>query len=166
MLTEREQELKYWPVILLLPCRREYWINVLSTIFRSKVAIDILLNMDMHDKTYQKDLIRKLRGHSNKTIIRYLRMFVEEGILEEGIEKIKTGEKYVWVKWYRLTPIGKSVALLLKSIRGIEPEELKKIVLELLEIYAMSLARLCKYISLNPDELREVFSRTLEKYIR
>ncbi len=147
-----------WPWILPLPKETKEQYEILLSVFKSKVSLDILLNMDVNKKNYQKELVEKI-PHSNKSIINVLKKFVRAGILEQGTEKIKVDGKEVWVKYYTLTFLGKYLKLLLTPIDRLSPKDVKEIVEELFYFYAKSIAKLCFDFNIS----HEVFHNILNK---
>ncbi len=147
-----------WPWILPLPKRTREQYEILLSVFKSKVSLDILLNMNVNRKNYQRDLIKKV-PHSNKSIISALKKFVQAGIVEQGTEKVKVKGKDVWVNYYKLTFLGKYLKLLLTPIDKLSPRDLRKIVEELFDLYAKSIAKLCFDFNIS----HEVFHNSLNK---
>jgi len=147
-----------WPWILPLPKETKEQYEILLSVFKSEVSLDILLKMDVNKKNYQKELVEKI-PHSNKSIINALKKFVRAGILEQGTEKVKVDGKEVWVKYYTLTFLGKYLKLLLTPIGKFSPKDVKKIVEELFYFYAKSIAKLCFDFNIS----HEVFHNILNK---
>ena len=147
-----------WPWILPLPKETKEQYEILLSVFKSKVSLDILLNMDINKKNYQKELVEKI-PHSNKSIINALKKFVRAGILEQKTEKIKVKDKEVWVKYYTLTFLGKYLKLLLTPVDKLSSKDVKETVKELFYFYAKSIAKLCFDFNIS----HEVFHNILNK---
>lgn len=100
------------PYVVFLPS--EHKVKVLSAIFGSKAAVDILkfsLKQGISNKIYQGDLVRKLE-FSNKTVIENLKSLTKLGILTEKMEKTEKNGRITWVKAYQLEECGKMVCTL------------------------------------------------------
>lgn len=115
----------------------------MKTLFRSEAALKILKSMKREEKNYQSEIIKTL-NFSNKTIINQLKNMVKMGILEENEEKItKEGVAY-WVKWYKLTDVGKWLHYFLINEKEIDKKEFGKILNELTYFYSLGLKYFCK----------------------
>jgi sugar/nucleoside kinase (ribokinase family)/DNA-binding HxlR family transcriptional regulator len=115
----------------------------MKTLFKSEAALKILKSMKRDEKNYQSEIIKKL-NFSNKTIINQLKKMVKMGILEEYEEKIvKEGTAY-WVKWYKLTDVGKWLHYFLINEKEIDKKEFRKILDELTFFYSIGLKYFCK----------------------
>ncbi|MEM3406725.1 MAG: PfkB family carbohydrate kinase [Nitrososphaerota archaeon] len=131
-----------WPYIFSLPPSYER-VEVMKTLFKSEAALKILKSMKRDEKNYQNEIIKKL-NFSNKTIINQLKKMVKMGILEEHEEKIvKEGVAY-WVKWYKLTDVGKWLHYFLINEKEIDKKEFGKILNELTYFYSLGLKYFCK----------------------
>lgn len=148
---------KLWSYILPLPIESMDQLKVLLSVFSSEISIEILKNIKLEGKTYQKELLKKL-PYSSKTIILKLKQLVSSGVLEEGVEQKKTKGKTVWVKWYTPTFMGKWIITLLTPFDQIDPKEMDKISKELFKIYSASLAELCLLLGLSLEEYLEILS--------
>jgi len=154
---------EYWPFIILLPYKSVLQYRTLTSIFSSEVALDILKSINLDGKTYQRDLVKKLSHHSNKSIIKYLKIFVELEILEEGVEKVVVDGKSMWIKWYKPTFLGKWFILLIKPKEMFSPMDIKNALEDLLKLYAKSIVKLCSTFNLDLEYFRKVFNEALEK---
>jgi predicted transcriptional regulator len=154
--------LSLWPYILPLPRDREDQRKLFLTVFGSNTAMDILQNLSIERKVYQRDLIKKL-GHSNKTIIEKLKTFVALGILEETMEKSMEGGKVVWLKCYRPTNLGRWIILLLMPPEGIDAKVVEKTLRELFELYVKNAVKLCRSFGLDIAILRKIFEAEMNR---
>ena len=113
-----------WPFIIPLPTKSTAQYRILTSVFSSDIAMKILRRLKLNAKTYQRDLVAELKAHSNKSILKYLKMFVEAGILEEGMERVTEDGRSMWIKWYMPTFMGKWLILLLTPRDRLSPEEI------------------------------------------
>lgn len=150
-----------WPFILPLPKEPRAQYRVLASAFSSEIALETIRKLRLDEKTYQKDLIEQLVGHSNKSILKYLKMFVEAGILEEGVERAMVNGRTVWVKWYMPTFVGKWLILLLVPRKELSSTQIRAVVRDLLSFYAKSVAKLCLNYNLNPEYFKNLFDEAL-----
>ena len=105
----------------------------MKTLFKSEAALKILKSMKRDEKNYQSEIIKKL-NFSNKTIINQLKKMVKMGILEEYEEKIVKEDVAYWVKWYKLTDVGKWLHYFLINEKEIDKKEFVKILNELTSV--------------------------------
>jgi len=152
-----------WPYILPLPTKSARQYKILLSVFKSKVSLEIMRLMPVDQRIYQKDLIEKLRMHSNKTVIEGLNRLVSAGVLEEGMEKLAAKDKKVWVKWYRSTFLGKWLVLLLIPPKQIPREKVEKTIKALFTLYVKNAVNLCKNYKVNPEVIKEIFEKTYQK---
>lgn len=115
----------------------------MKTLFKSEAALKILKSMKRDEKNYQSEIIKKL-NFSNKTIINQLKKMVKMGILEEYEEKIVKEDVAYWVKWYKLTDVGKWLHYFLINEKEIDKKEFVKILNELTHFYSLGLKYFCK----------------------
>lgn len=146
---------RLWPYVLPLPTDSKRQHQILLSLFRSEVSIDIMRSVPLEEAAYQRVMIKKL-PYSNKTIIKWLKTLVSAGTLTEGMEKSK--DKRAWVKSYRLTPFGKWIKLLLIPPQQIPHERIESLIKELFGIYMKSAIRLCKRYKIDP----EIFKATID----
>lgn len=151
-----------WPFILLLPAKPAEQYEVLASVFKSDIALSVLKEIKVDGKTYQKDVLKRLSMHSNKSILKYLRRFVEAGILEEGMDRVDVEGRAVWVKWYKPTFMGRWLIVLLKPREEFSPSEISRMLQELIAYYAKSISRICFNYGLKPEHFKEIF----DKYLR
>jgi hypothetical protein len=154
-----------WPFILPLPKRTTEQYKVLASAFSSEIAFGLLKKLHSDKKTYQKSLIKQLAGYSTKSILKYLKRFVEAGILKEGVERATVSGRTVWVKWYMPTFVGKWLILLLTPREELPSTQIKKAARDLLSFYAESIAKLCVNYNLNPEYFKELFDKALTSTI-
>jgi hypothetical protein len=153
---------EFWPYILPLPKKAPKQYQVLLSVFGSKIALKILKLASPSKKVYQKDLINKLKPHSNKTIIENLKILVSAEVLEEGMEKTVTKGKAAWVKWYRPTFLGKWMSLLISPPGQLPKEEVKGIIRELFNLYVQNSMKLCINYGIDPRLLKETFEEAFQ----
>lgn len=153
---------EFWPYILPLPKKAPKQYQVLSSVFGSKVALEILKLASPSKKVYQKDLINKLKLHSNKTVIENLKILVSAEVLEEGMEKAVTKGKVAWVKWYQPTFLGKWISLLILPPGRLPKEEVKGIIRELFNLYVQNSMKLCTNYGIDPILLKETFEEAFQ----
>lgn len=152
--------MEIWPYILPLPSDREDQRRFLLSVFGSDTVIDILKNVSLEGRVYQRDLIKRLK-YSNKTIIKHLKTLVSFSVLEEGMEKVYEGGKTLWLKWYASTNLGKWLVLLLVPLEKVDAKLVEKIVEELFEFYVKNAVQLCKVYKIDPQLLRKVFAKSI-----
>lgn len=154
---------KLWPYILPLPTKSAQQYKVLLSIFKYKASPQILKSISVDKPTYQKDLIKKLRPYSNKTIIQNLNTLVAAGILEEGMEKVVAKGKSIWVKWYKPTSLGKWLVLFLIPLKQIPRKEIEKTLKELFEFYVRSTIDFCVDYGIDPRSIKEIFEEIYQQ---
>ena len=145
-----------YPYVVFLPKDRKQ--KVLRAIFGSSVPVEIInfaIEQGISEKIYQRDRIEKL-GHSNKTVIDYLKNLTELGILGEGMEKVEKEGRTTWLKVYRLTDLGRWFALLLIDEKSLSKEERTEIVLSISKSYIKWINRLYEKLGLDKHVLREL----------
>jgi len=152
--------LEVWPYILPLPSDRADQRRFLLSVFGSDTAMDILKNVSLEEKMYQRDLIRGLH-YSNKTIIKNLKTLVTYGVLEEGMEKSSERGKTLWLKWYKSTNLGRWLVLLLVPPEKVDAKFVEKIMEELFELYVENAVRLCKAYGIDSKLLAKVFEKSV-----
>jgi hypothetical protein len=148
---------KLYPYVIFLPAERKK--NILRAVFRSKVPIDILqyfISKGISQKIYQKNLIDTL-SYSNKTVIERLKDLTNLEILREGMEKVDSDGRTVWVKHYVLTDLGKWFALLLAQEDALSREEKIEILQSVLRSYVKWLKGLSEKLAVKKEVLEEIF---------
>lgn len=138
--------------------------KVLSSIFGSKAAVDILrfsLKQGISNKIYQKDLVKKL-SYSNKTIIENLKSLTKLRILEEQMEKAQKERGIVWVKTYQLSDSGKWFALLLAEEKDLSDKEKGEILENLFRDYVRWVKDLSDRLHLNKSTLERAFREEMK----
>ncbi len=154
-----------WPYILPLPTKSTQQYKILLSIFKYKASPQILKSISVDKLTYQKDLIKKLRPYSNKTVIQSLNTLVGAGILEEGMKKIVIKGKGVWVKWYKPTSLGKWLVLFLIPLKQIPRNEVERTLKELFEFYVKSTVNFCVNYGIDPQSIKKTFEETYQRAV-
>ena len=150
------------PYVVFLPSNLK--IKILSGIFGSKAAVDILkfsLQHGITTKIYQKDLIRKL-NYSNKTIILNLKALTKLGILTEEMEKAEVNRRTVWIKTYQLSDSGRWFALLLAEEKDLSEKEKSDILENLFRAYVRWVRSLSEQLQLEKEALVRVFKEEMQ----
>ncbi len=133
--------------------------RILSAIFGSKAAVDILkfsLSQGISKKLYQKELIEKL-AYSNKTVIENLKTLTKLGILKEDMEKLRKGNRTIWVKAYQLSDTGRWFALLLAKEKDLSKEEEADILKRIFRTYIKWVRDLSEKLQVDKKALKEIF---------
>jgi hypothetical protein len=145
------------PYVVFLPSEQK--IRILSAIFGSKAAVDILkfsLNQGISNRIYQKDLVKKL-AYSNKTVIGNLKSLTKLEVLKENMEKIEQEGRVVWVKAYELSDAGRWFALLLAEEKDLSKKEKLEILQNLFRTYVRWVRDLLEKLHANKRMLEKVF---------
>lgn len=153
---------RLYPYMILLPTDRKQ--RVLGAIFGSNVPTDILkvsINQGISKKIYQRDLIKRF-DYSNKTVIKHLKKLTELGILVEEAERIESGGRVVWVKYYLLTDLGKWFALLLTKEDTLSRDEQVEIISSIFQYYARWMKKLSEKLGVKKEVLRDIFIKEIE----
>jgi len=148
---------KAYPYVVFLPAKQKD--DVLSAIFGSKAAVDILkfsITSGISNRIYQKELIEKL-SYSNKTIIEHLKSLTKLGVLEESMVKTQNENRIVWLKSYQLTDVGKWFALLLAEKKDMSKEEKAQIFQNIFRRYIRWAGDLSKKLNVEKKVLTEIF---------
>jgi predicted transcriptional regulator len=151
------------PYVVFLPS--EHKIKVLSAIFGSKAAVDILkfsLRQGISNKIYQGDLVRKLT-FSNKTVIGNLKSLTKLGILTEKMEKTERNGRITWVKAYQLSSAGKWFALLLAEEKELSDKEKAEIFQSLFRAYLRWAKDLSQKLNMDLKMLERVFTEEMQR---
>jgi hypothetical protein len=151
-----------YPYVVFLPAKQKD--NVLSAIFGSKVAVDILkfaITQGVSNKIYQKDLIVKF-SYSNKTMIEHLKSLTKLGILEEEMEKTEKHGRILWVKTYRLSDVGKWFALLLAKEKDLSEKEKAEILQNIFRTYIKWVKDLSEKLKVDKTTLEEIFKEEMK----
>ena len=144
----------FWPYVVPLPIGEGRQYEVLLSLFKSKASIDIIRHMPMEGVTYQRDMIKKL-PYSNKTIIKRLMSLVSTNVLSEGMERSK--KRRAWIKWYRLTSLGRWTKLLLTPPQTFPKSKIKELVEEFSTLYVEGVVKLCLKHRINPEIVKTTF---------
>jgi hypothetical protein len=153
---------KIYPYIIFLPAKQKD--NILSAIFGSKAAVDILkfsINQGVSNKIYQKDLMVNL-SYSNKTVIKHLKSLTRLGILEEQMEKTQVENRTVWVKSYQLSDVGKWFALLLAEEKDLSEKEKAEILQNILGLYIKWVKTFSEKLHMNKKTLKKIFTKEMK----
>lgn len=145
------------PYVVFLPS--EHKIKVLSAIFGSKAAVDILkfsLRQGISNKIYQRDLVKTLT-YSNKTVIENLKSLTKLRILSEKMEKTERSGRITWVKAYQLSSAGKWFALLLAEEKELSDKEKAEIFQSLFRAYLRWARDLSQKLKIDKNVLKRVF---------
>jgi hypothetical protein len=145
------------PYVVFLPS--EHKIKVLSAIFGSKAAVDILkfsLRQGISNKIYQRDLVKTLT-YSNKTVIENLKSLTKLRILSEKMEKTERSGRITWVKAYQLSSAGKWFALLLAEEKELSDKEKAEIFQSLFRAYLRWSRDLSQKLKIDKNVLKRVF---------
>ncbi|MEM0027374.1 MAG: carbohydrate kinase family protein [Ignisphaera sp.] len=127
------KENNFWPFIVFMPIDVDKRALFLSTLFSSKITIDVLRLFKWDEDLCQSDIVKSLRMHSNKTVIAILKKLASLSILSEKYRVEKRGKRRVKVKCYRLTELGKWYNLLFR-----DPQELDR---DTVKIYLTEIVR-------------------------
>ena len=145
------------PYVVFLPSEQKT--RILSAIFGSKAAVDILkfsLSQGISKKLYQKELIEKL-AYSNKTVIENLKTLTKLGILKEDMEKLRKGNRTIWVKAYQLSDSGRWFALLLAKEKDLSKEEEADILKRIFRTYIKWVRDLSEKLQVDKKALKKIF---------
>ncbi|MEA1993064.1 MAG: hypothetical protein U9N35_01520, partial [Euryarchaeota archaeon] len=128
---------EHMPYIIFLPSKHEDQIALLTSIFGSKVKMEILNEFCLKKRVYQKTLIERL-SYSNKTVIKHLKDLVELNILNERMIK-KEGR---WLKIFGINEPMRWLVQLLRNPEDIPRDEMKKIITEFLNEYITGILKI------------------------
>jgi hypothetical protein len=154
------------PYVVFLPA--EHKTRILSAIFGSKAAVDILkfsLKQGISKKIYQKDLVKKL-AYSNKTIIENLKSLTNLRILEENMEKTAVKGRITWVKAFRLTDSGRWFALLLAEHKDLSEDEMGEILQDLFRSYVRWVRDLSDKLHVSREKLERTFEEEMRHKVK
>jgi len=147
-----------WHYILPFPLENEKR-KLIWSVLQSKVGKTLLMNMQLNERTYQRDLI-KGTSYSNKSIIEYLKRMVSANILDQGMEQVKKGTRKVRIKWYVPTKLGRWFILFVKPTEEIPPEIVKKIIEEIFHVYASSIIEICEDFEIDLNVFLKILNLT------
>ncbi len=157
-----DMDRKLYPYIIFLPAKKKQ--RVLRAIFGSKVPLDILefsIKQGIYQKIYQKNLINAF-SYSNKTVIEHLKDLTDLGILKEGMEKMESEGRMVWVKYYVLSDLGKWFALLLAKEDALSKDEKVEIIRSVFKSYVEWIRRFSEKLGIDKAVLEEIFTREMQ----
>jgi len=149
------------PYVVFLPSTQK--VKVLSAIFGSKAAVDILnfsLLQGISSKIYHRDLVKRLT-YSNKTIIENLKSMTKLKILTEKMEKTLRSGRITWVKAYQLSTAGKWFALLLAEEKELSDTEKSEIFQSLFRAYLKWTRDLSQRLNMDRKALEEIFAEEM-----
>ena len=89
-----------------------------------------------------------------------MKNLVNLGVLEEGMEKARRGNRVVWVKYYTVTDLGRWLAFLISPPEQLDKDVVKRLIENLLKLYLDSILKVCKSYDIDPIEL---IKRVLEE---
>ncbi|MHA1379820.1 MAG: hypothetical protein ACTSRG_15725 [Candidatus Helarchaeota archaeon] len=150
---------KLSPYLILLPDDPEAQKEILETIFGSKIAQSIIVDIDA-GIIFQKDLIIKLK-YSNKSIINYLKKLVELDILAEDSTLVEGHRRLS----YKLTPMGQWFSSLV-VYREYKPQEFKEKLEQLFQIYLKHAIGLLLENEFEQEKIRDIFEFTLSSHLK
>jgi len=153
---------KLYPYVIFLPRNKKR--SILRAIFGSKVPIDILefsIKQGFSQKIYQKNLIEAF-SYSNKTVIERLKALTDLGILKEGMEKMESEGRMVWVKYYVLSDLGKWFALLLAKEDALSKDEKVRIIRSIFKSYVEWIRRFSEKLGVDKAVLEEIFRKEMQ----
>jgi hypothetical protein len=151
------------PYLIFLPTNTKQ--RVLQALFGSRIPIDVLVfsnNQGLSNKIYQKDLIKTLE-YSNKTIIEHLKNMTDLGILTDGREKMRSGKRTVWVKYFYLTDLGRWFALLILKEKSLSVHEKIGIIRKAFRLYVTWIKEFSEEIGVEQKAIHEILLRDMEK---
>lgn len=153
---------KFHPYVVFLPAKQKH--KLLSVIFGSKVAVDILkfsISQGIKNKIYQKDLVEKL-PYSNKTVIEHLKSLTEFGIFKEEMEKMESEGRTVWVKCFQFSDAGKWFALLLTEEGDLTEKEKAEILKTIFRAYVKWIKTISEKLHVNKGALEKIFKEEMK----
>ena len=152
-------ESELWPYILPLPPLELY--DILDSVFRSKISFKIMILLAPEEKTSHKEILEKLKTHSNKSITEKLKKLVVTGVLHDRMEKGDLKDRVVWRKFYEPTYIGIWMLRLLHPPKSIPKEKVKEILKEAYTIYTQKILKLAEKYSVPHSTFEEIFKASL-----
>jgi len=100
--------------------------------------------------------------YSNKTMIEHLKLLTKRGILKESMEKNESRGRAVWVKYYRLSDIGKWFALLLAEKTDLTDTEKTEILCNIFKSYVRWVKEISQKLGVPKEVLQEIFRREMK----
>lgn len=150
------------PYVVFLPSEDK--IRILSAVFGSKAAVDILkysLKQGISNKICQSELVGRL-SYSNKTIIQNLKSLTRLGIFEECMEKGERRGRIVWFKTYELSSTGKWFALLLAEEKDLSDKEKSQILEDLFRTYIRWVKNLSDKLHMSKESIERAFREEMK----
>ena len=155
------EEEQIWHYVLPFPLETEKR-RLIWSVLQSKVGKSLLMNMNLEERTYQRDIINGT-SYSNKSIIEYLKRMVSADMLEQGMEQVATGKRKVRIKWYVPTKLGKWFILFLKPTEEISPDLVRTTIEEIFHVYASSIVEVCENFGINIEVFRNILNTEYSK---
>ena len=149
------------PYVVFLPSEQK--IRVLSAIFGSKAAVEILkfsLNRGIANEIYQRDLVKNL-SYSNKTTIQNLKAMARLGVLKEEMRKTDKNGRIVWLKTYQLSDAGRWFALLLAKEKELTEKEKAEILQSIFRTYVRWVKDFSQKLGVSKKTLQDIFTEEL-----
>jgi len=150
-----------WPTIVPLPVDLEARKRMLLSIFSSPITLEVLETIPIDKEILQRDLINRLSSHSNRTVIKSLKILKKYGLIREKDVVVKSGMRKVKVKSYMLTDMGKWFHFMFVDPKSMEPSTLRKMVEEFMELTINKISSLYSV-----DEMPHLSEMFLEKVIK
>ncbi|MHA1410110.1 MAG: hypothetical protein ACTSQY_07375 [Candidatus Odinarchaeia archaeon] len=149
-----------WPYIMILPKSKKELKVLFNSLFKSDIPLEIItLFKNEDEKLYQSKIIKSIKEHSNKSVITHLNQLVNAKILESGMEKIEINTRKFWVRWFKLTKIGRYIQLLFNM--NVSETEISEKIKELFYFYVYKIIKIGKKYNINDVELRHLFEKAL-----
>lgn len=145
----------YWPFVLLMPSDIDERVLFLQTLFSSSTVFEILTIFDKTEEICQKDVMVILKHHSNKTVISVLKKLVRLGLLEEIQRVLRSRNRVVKTKCYRLTELGKWYNVFLKDIKTLDRDTLRKLLEEITLVFVDKVMSLRDDLAMKYTEIIE-----------
>jgi len=155
------EEEQIWHYVLPFPLETEKR-RLIWSVLQSKVGKSLLMNMNLEERTYQRDIINGT-SYSNKSIIEYLKRMVSADMLKQGMEQVATGKRKVRIKWYVPTKLGKWFILFLKPTEEISPDLVRTTIEEIFHVYASSIVEVCENFGINIEVFRNILNSEYSK---
>jgi len=146
------------PYIVPLPTDLNSRLKFMLTLFSSNVVLEVLELFEPHSELCQRDIIAKLKHHSNKSVIIALKKLVELGLLAAETRIEARNNRKVRVKCYSLTEAGKWYNLLLKDSRRLSKDDLRYIAADLTLLF---LSRILPQVKQLEVDVQSFLAKTL-----
>lgn len=146
-----------WPYVMVLPGSKRELKSIFNSLFKSEIPLEIISSFDGESKLYQSFIIQKFKAHSNKSVLNHLNRLVDTRILESGMERVKLGSRSFWVRWYKLSKMGRYMLSLFNS--KIESDKIRHIIKDLFSLYITKVIKIAEKYNIEMDELKELFDK-------